>query len=868
MTPTMSADTAVSNSSSAAPSLRRVRSRTQSISSDRPSTVGYSLMTPPLSVSPDAAFIAASAASQIVTNEHDGLSEAWYDQVGVEPSGETALVTGGALQLANNFVDQLLFNIIASAGSTSLGALRPAVSDVLKPKLAKDATNQADEELQEYLGGGEIEDLVHSSKEQNSRDWDLELVWKRTRLRCMVYSSLGDMEEEDEDYFMEQEHLTGIPGESGQDAVSPAVAIFLTSILEYIGEQVLVVAGQAAFNRLRTRYEKELKDGTRMAGDISERIVVEELDMERVALDRTLGRLWRSWKKRIRSPTEPSFRAFPRSATHSRRGSSATDTMLPLSARDTIPEPTEDGTADQKAPDIPQADVEPTAVPIPMSSNDVDEIEMPGLVSYSDDDASDVDPDEDAIIQPIRPKSMATQSFAPVNSPPTPSRSQPQSPITPTIRRRANSLPTPAASPFASSGPRKSRDGSLKKTEQAHGEEAPASTDHTLEIPPRKARDEGRASPVEPLAEKPALPTRAAGRAPPLAITVATAAPPKKAANGEEEEEEEVEILTSARVSISGSSGFGSRPPSLLPTSSSNMPSPRMIDVQGPRSPSVRSRNGSLDSPDLNQPRSHSNMSREGSVSTPPIAEEVDSDTSSNMRLKRGPVILPATPSAEEYRVAEATRELSQPKPPTSAPTSVPSTPGRSESSSTKVTILNSQPVPSRPAPDHDMRPEHSHRQHSHHKQPPMPTLPEKSPPRQKSDYQPASRGSPESPPITRPKITDSPASSTSARYRPVRSSEDNQARPQDVARNFEELLQNDQTLQYTLTPESMRDVNGVSIRFPVTPVIIINPCCRFSNATVLLLITDLATAKIPTSSTAPGRRLSRDLCPLPRQPV
>ncbi len=32
--------------------------------------------------------------------------------------------------------------------------------------------------------------------------------------------------------------------------------------------------------------------------------------------------------------------------------------------------------------------------------------------------------------------------------------------------------------------------------------------------------------------------------------------------------------------------------------------------------------------------------------------------------------------------------------------------------------------------------------------------------------------------------------------------------RPEDVARNFEELIQSDQTIQYTLTPESMRDID------------------------------------------------------------
>lgn len=161
----------------------------------------------PLSVSPPAAFIARSAASQIVTNDHDSHADTWYDQHGIEPAGETALVSQEALQLVNSFLDQLLFNFLSVSRATTLAALRPAVSEILKPKLAKDAINNADEELREYLGEGEEDDHVQPQAGEESRDWDLELVWKRARLRCMVYSSLGDMEEEDEDLYMEQENL-------------------------------------------------------------------------------------------------------------------------------------------------------------------------------------------------------------------------------------------------------------------------------------------------------------------------------------------------------------------------------------------------------------------------------------------------------------------------------------------------------------------------------------------------------------------------------------------------------------------------------------------------------------------------------------
>src|SRR5271168_2832310 len=88
--------------------------RSQSISSDRTSLTGFGgLLSPPATTSPEPVFIAASAASQIVTNDHDSQSDTWFDQHGIEPSGETALVAPPALSLVNRFLDQLLFSFLS-----------------------------------------------------------------------------------------------------------------------------------------------------------------------------------------------------------------------------------------------------------------------------------------------------------------------------------------------------------------------------------------------------------------------------------------------------------------------------------------------------------------------------------------------------------------------------------------------------------------------------------------------------------------------------------------------------------------------------------------------------------------------------------
>lgn len=293
------------------PPLRSQRS--SSISSDRASLSVAPLPFPP-TVRPDPAYIAPIAASQIVTGDHESaIEEEEYD--GQEPLN--ALVTPAALCLVNAFLDQLLYSFLASSRSTSIASLRPSVAEVLKPRLAKDAIASADEELQEMGGGEDDEELSALHHGVGLRgDWDLNLIWQRTRLRCMVYTHLGDLEESDEEMWIERENLhskvDGGRNRLSRDlgAVSPTVAIFLTAILEFIGEQVLLVAGKAAYTRFETRRRQE-KYTSSNAID-GPRPTVEVVDVEKLAVSTTFGRLWRSWKKKVRSPSITSQRPSSR----------------------------------------------------------------------------------------------------------------------------------------------------------------------------------------------------------------------------------------------------------------------------------------------------------------------------------------------------------------------------------------------------------------------------------------------------------------------------------------------------------------------------------------------------------------------------
>lgn len=282
--------------------------RNRSSPGDRTPSISGSSLLPPPSVSPDPAYIAASAASQIVNSDRADRGLGLSEEVGENGTSDTAVVSTGSLVLLNAFLDQLLFSFLASSRSTSIASLRPAILEILKPKLGKEAIDGADDELQGYLAGGDAEELLafHSGQEFRG-EYNLNLIWRRTRLRCMVYTRLGDMEEDDEDIYFEQEQEAGAHDEQPRltrdlGSVSPAAAIFLTSILEFIGEQALLVAGEAAYIRMQMKQPP----------GANHRAVVEEVDMEKLAFNTTLGRLWRSWKKRVRSSSLLSPRPMSR----------------------------------------------------------------------------------------------------------------------------------------------------------------------------------------------------------------------------------------------------------------------------------------------------------------------------------------------------------------------------------------------------------------------------------------------------------------------------------------------------------------------------------------------------------------------------
>ena len=162
-------------------------------------------------------------------------------------SGLGITVSNPSLALVNQFLDFLLYSFLFSSNSITIAALRPPITEVLRLRLAREAVAEADRELKSYLGGDDDEDVENYNDPSDAADQcSLEKSWKRCRIQCMNYSSIGDLEEDEASCDSDQ-----------NDIVSPAVAIWLTSILEFIGEQILLVSGHASIARNAAKCARE-----------------------------------------------------------------------------------------------------------------------------------------------------------------------------------------------------------------------------------------------------------------------------------------------------------------------------------------------------------------------------------------------------------------------------------------------------------------------------------------------------------------------------------------------------------------------------------------------------------------------------------
>lgn len=369
--------------------------RNLSISSDVLSSPARSVVGGLPHATPDAAYVAENAASHLVSTELE----------------RNVVVASSALELVNKFLDQQLYNILSQARSTALGPLRAAVPIVLRPRLGNAAMRAAEVDLKDYLTDKEMKELLAGEAVADPKsDFRVELAWKLARLRCMVYARLGDMEEEDEEEFLEEEGLQPYL-DNPAALIAPESAIFLTAVLEFLGEQALYVAGQYAERRHLTAHTANNNEDEFQTRDDSD-IMLDANDMIQVGREGPLSRLWRSWRHDAR----PSDRMSPRDKSPILRGSSSFDSQF-HSRDNSIASPIKsiDEEISQNTGGQTRELVSPSLIPLPIRDNDIDEIEVPGLapVIYDDDEErlSTIDQTEEGFLPRPRSAQMMPGSF-------------------------------------------------------------------------------------------------------------------------------------------------------------------------------------------------------------------------------------------------------------------------------------------------------------------------------------------------------------------------------------------------------------------------------------------------------------------------
>ena len=137
-------------------------------------------------VRPDPAYVAESPASMLgKVAQRQRLKSPMAPDHDPGPEVDDARFVDSGLVTINNFLDHLLYTFLVTASASSLRAIRPAVEQVLKGKLARESVLSAEEELEGLLGeGGEDEEELvrYQDNQAEALPWDLDTAFRRTRV--------------------------------------------------------------------------------------------------------------------------------------------------------------------------------------------------------------------------------------------------------------------------------------------------------------------------------------------------------------------------------------------------------------------------------------------------------------------------------------------------------------------------------------------------------------------------------------------------------------------------------------------------------------------------------------------------------------
>ncbi|PKY45822.1 hypothetical protein RhiirA4_357600 [Rhizophagus irregularis] len=148
-------------------------------------------------------------------------------------------ISSEALSAINNFLDEFLYFLIDSARSLDLIRIKDAISQVLPTSLGKNAIVEAELELKTYVESGNSDHTKEKTMEINP--FPLQKVFEQFRVKCQFFSTLGERGADDRD----PDSVPDLYASEGIH-IAPSLAIYLTAVLEYVGEYILILVAKAS----------------------------------------------------------------------------------------------------------------------------------------------------------------------------------------------------------------------------------------------------------------------------------------------------------------------------------------------------------------------------------------------------------------------------------------------------------------------------------------------------------------------------------------------------------------------------------------------------------------------------------------------
>jgi len=142
-----------------------------------------------------------------------------------------------ALEAINVFLDEFLYSILNTAQSLALDRIKRSISTVLPTNLGKKAVLEAELELKTYVESGASDHT--KERTVHITPFPLQKIYEQFRVKCQFYSTLGEKGADERDH-------RNVPDLYGTEGIhiAPSLAIYLTAILEYVGEHVLIMVAK------------------------------------------------------------------------------------------------------------------------------------------------------------------------------------------------------------------------------------------------------------------------------------------------------------------------------------------------------------------------------------------------------------------------------------------------------------------------------------------------------------------------------------------------------------------------------------------------------------------------------------------------